>query len=110
MAGSLKSGNTKACGCLHKTHGMSEHPLYSVWGQMKERCQKPTNQAYKNYGGRGISVCERWESFENFLFDIGIPPKGLTLERMDNDGNYEPGNCKWATRSEQRANQRKHFA
>ena len=73
---------------------------------MTQRCYNPNHPAYANYGGRGICVCERWHSFVNFLVDMGEPPPGLTIERKENDGNYELGNCKWATRSEQRRNQR----
>lgn len=85
------------------------HPkLYGVWCQMLRRCEDPSAQQYKDYGGRGISVCERWHWFGNFLLDMGEPKEGLTLEREDNDGNYEPNNCKWATRSEQQFNKRMH--
>ncbi len=74
---------------------------------MKDRCLNPNDKNYKNYGGRGITVCERWMDFTNFLADMGEKPEGLTLDRINNDGNYEPGNCRWATWKEQRRNQRK---
>ena len=73
---------------------------------MIERTSNPRNKAYKDYGGRGITVCERWLKFENFFADMGARPPGLTLDRRNNDGNYEPGNCRWATRHEQVVNRR----
>lgn len=88
-------------------HGKTDHPLFSVWMDMIRRCYSKTRKDYKNYGGRGIVVCERWlNSFELFLYDMAGSFVGGTLERIDTNGNYEPGNVKWATRAEQNRNSR----
>jgi hypothetical protein len=88
-----------------QTHGLSKTPAWSSWSHMKDRCNNQRAHNYSYYGGRGISVCDRWQhSFENFYADMGPRPEGRFLERIDNDGNYEPGNCKWATKSEQMRN------
>lgn len=82
------------------------HELYDTWKNMISRCHNKKNIFYKHYGGRGISVCQRWRNLGNFILDMGKRPEGLTLDRINNDGNYEPTNCKWSTRVEQRANRR----
>lgn len=100
----LKSGATKSCGCLvletQTIHGMCYTKIYKIWTSMIQRCDNPKDANYKNYGGRGISVCERWHKFENFYADVGDPPMGMTLDRYpDNDGNYEftngPARQRW---------------
>lgn len=111
---SLLSGNTRSCGCFkldsvrarNFVHGMHGSPEYCAWVHMMARCRRPTDKAFKHYGGRGISVCKRWLEFKNFYADMGNRPDGLTLERINNDGNYEPANCKWATWREQGRNTR----
>lgn len=112
-AGHLKSGNTKSCGCIvrqgnKRTHNLFHTPEWNVWHGMRQRCFNPAHESYKHYGGRGITVCDRWDnSMAAFAEDIGPRPSMQhSLDRINNDGNYEPGNCRWATKSEQRRNQR----
>ena len=94
-------------GCASRKHGESRE--YKIWSSMKHRCNNSNNKRFKSYGGRGIRVCERWENdFETFFLDMGRCSKGLSLDRIDNNGNYGPGNCRWATTLEQRHNQRPH--
>jgi hypothetical protein len=114
---SVKSGETKSCGCYmkrrasetHKTHGLGSTRLSTIWGEIKRRTLNPKNKDYPNYGGRGITICEEWAedfmSFYNWAMSNGYSDE-LTIDRIGNDGNYEPSNCRWTTQNIQARNQR----
>jgi len=108
---SLRTGQTRSCGCLRKKNGQSTHnksgsKAYQVWTNMFQRCNNPNHAQYADYGGRGISVCVRWQTFKSFYEDMGDPPLDMCIERVDNDKGYTKGNCRWATRTEENRNKR----
>lgn len=116
-AENLRQGVSTSCGCFQRevatqsgkamlVHGLSDTRTYHSWRSMRVRCNDATSHNYRHYGGRGIVVCDRWNSFANFFADMGERPAGRTLDRINVNGNYEPGNCRWATASEQRRNRR----
>lgn len=111
----LRSGRSRSCGCLRPdqltTHGNAPRGRkpaeYDVWSAMRSRCNSPSDPGFRHYGGRGIKVCQRWDTFAAFLSDMGRrPSERHSIDRIDNDGDYEPGNCRWATQKDQCRNQR----
>lgn len=108
----LASGHTRSCGCIHSEgvsrrntkHSMAGTPTYRVWKGMMARCYQPSADRFDQYGGRGISVCDRWHSFPNFFADMGQRPPGMSIDRIDVDSGYGPGSCRWATAVQQAQN------
>jgi hypothetical protein len=108
QASAILGNHTKSClSCAPRKHGHYGTPTYRSWIGARNRCNNPNNKDYSYYGGRGIKVCERWSKFENFLCDMGLKPVNKSLDRIDNNGDYTPENCRWSTASEQNSNQRR---
>lgn len=120
---SLRNGHTKSCGIrcplgakarsaragkANLSHGMTGTPTHRIWTAMRARVTNPNHVGYPDYGGRGITICERWARYEHFLEDMGERPEGMSIDRIKSNGNYEPGNCKWASRKEQNQNTRRN--
>lgn len=110
---SLRSNRSKSCGCLHrelsrqrKKHGLSRSRIYHVWADMRQRCENIKHPSFRDYGGRGITVCRRWQSFPHFSSDMGPRPHGSAIERINNQDGYNPSNCMWASRKQQQRNRR----
>lgn len=106
----LKGGKTRSCGCDekgHTKHGWAGSQEYNIWIQMRQRCENPNHPGYKNYGGRGIRVCVRWHTFDNFIADMGSKPEGHSIERDNVNGWYAPDNCRWIPRDMQNSNTRR---
>lgn len=113
----LAKGKFRSCGCYsrdriaavgraHRTHGLTDSRVYRIWTSMLTRCRNPNTGKWKYYGGRGIKVCKRWLKFENFIADMGMPPAGMSLDRINVDADYKPSNCKWSDSREQTRNRR----
>ena len=103
---SLVNGTSSSCGCSHRTHGLSGKPEYLIWYSMIDRCTNKSHKFWGHYGGRGITVCSEWMLFKNFFADMGDRPKDKTLDRINNNGNYNKRNCRWATKKQQDNNKR----